>query len=117
MKITNYSSEQEKISYEIASNPELQKSELAPKAKKVCWHEQIYKTLATVGDFSCFVLYFDENYDPTRTSQGTRRIHIVGSETRIEDELELNENKRFIKYIDPALINSVVSRFGQIMSG
>ena len=91
MKITNYSSEQEKISYEIASNPELQKSELAPKAKKVCWHEQIYKTLATVGDFSCFVLYFDENYDPTRTSQGTRRIHIVGSETRIEDELELNK--------------------------
>ena len=37
--------------------------------------------------------------------------------TFYEDELELNENKRFIKYIDPALINSVVSRFGQIMSG
>ena len=73
MKITNYSSEQEKISYEIASNPELQKSELAPKAKKVCWHEQIYKTLATGGDFSCFVLYFDENYDPTRTINKLRK--------------------------------------------
>ena len=36
MKITNHSSEQEKIDYEIASNPELQVSELAPKNQDAC---------------------------------------------------------------------------------
>ena len=91
MKITNHSSEQEKIDYEIASNPELQVSELAPKNQDACWHEKIYKTLATIGDFKCYVWYYDHNYDPLRTTEGTRRIHIVGSEKRIEDEIELNK--------------------------
>ena len=86
MEITNYSSTQERADYDIASNPELQISELAPKAKHACWHEKIYKTLATVGDFKCYVWYFDNDYDELRTTEGTKRIHIVGTEQRIEAE-------------------------------
>ena len=91
MKITNHSSEQENIDYEITSNPELQKSELAPENKNACWHEKIYKTLATVGDFKCYVWYYDKNYDPLQVNEGTKRIHIVGSEQRIEDHVEINK--------------------------
>ena len=91
MKVTNHSSIQEQEEYNIASNPELQVSELAPKAKDACWHEKIYKTLATVGDFKCYVWYFDNDYDELRTTEGTKRIHIVGTEQRIEDEEELNK--------------------------
>ena len=45
MKVTNHSSIQEQEEYNIASNPELQVSELAPKAKDVCWHEKRYTRL------------------------------------------------------------------------
>ena len=56
-----------------------------------CWHEKIYKTLATVGDFKCYVWYYDDDYDELRTTEGTKRIHIIGTEQRIEDEIELNK--------------------------
>lgn len=91
MDITNHSSIQEQEEYNIASNPELQKSELAPTAKVARWHEKIYKTLATVGDFKCYVWYYDDDYDELRTTEGTKQIHIVGTEQRIEDEIELNK--------------------------
>ena len=91
MDITNHSSIQEQEEYNIASNPELQVSELAPTAKVACWHEKIYKTLATVGDFKCYVWYYDDDYDELRTTEGTKRIHIIGTEQRIEDEIELNK--------------------------
>ena len=91
MKVTNHSSIQEQEEYNIASNPELQVSEMAPEAKVACWHEKIYKTLATVGDFKCYVWYYDDDYDNLRTVEGTKRIHIIGTEERIEDETEINK--------------------------
>ena len=91
MDITNHSSIQEQEEYNIASNPELQKSEFAPTAKVARWHEKIYKPLATVGDFKCYVWYYDDDYDELRTTEGTKQIHIVGTEQRIEDEIELNK--------------------------
>ena len=105
MDLTNYSPEQEAIDYEIASNPELQKSEFAAEPKFACWHEKVYKTLATVGDFMCYVWYYDDNYNPLETTEGTKRIHIVGSEQRIEDEIEIN---KYLGISDAAFTEGVI---------
>ena len=45
----------------------------------MCGHTKVYKTLATVGDFHCKIWYYDDDYDPSRTTQGGKRIHIVPS--------------------------------------
>ena len=77
--------------YEIDSNPELQRSEFAPVAKEEMFHEKVYKTLVTLGDFMCYVWFYDHDYDDKRTAKGSKRIHIVPSEERIEDSLEINK--------------------------
>ena len=88
----DYTPEQiDQQNYEIDSNPELQRSEFAPVAKEEMFHEKVYKTLVTLGDFKCYVWFYDYDYDESRTSQGTKRIHIVPSEARIEDSLEINK--------------------------
>ena len=87
----DFSSEQiDQQNYEINSNPELQRSEFAPIAKREYFHEKVYKTLVTLGDFKCYVWFYDEDYDDTRTVNGTKRIHIVPSEERIDDSIEIN---------------------------
>ena len=88
----DYSSEQiAQQEYEIDSNPELQRSEFAPTAREEMFHEKVYKTLVTLGDFKCYVWFYDYDYNDSRTTQGTKRIHIVPSEERIEDSLEINK--------------------------
>ena len=88
----DYSSEQiAQQEYEIDSNPELQRSEFAPVAKEEMFHEKVYKTLVTLGDFMCYVWFYDHDYDDKRTVKGSKRIHIVPSEERIEDSLEINK--------------------------
>ena len=78
--------------YEINSNPELQRTEVNPSvAREVCAHEKVYKTLVTLGDFICYVWFHDNDYDDSRTTEGSKRIHIVPSESRIEDEIKINE--------------------------
>ena len=79
--------------YEIDSNPELQRTETNPTVNNiVCKHDVVYKTLATVGDFECRIWYYNDNYDTSKTTQGTKRIHIVPTETSfITDELEINK--------------------------
>ena len=79
--------------YEIETNPELQRTEINPTVKNVmCKHDVIYKTLATVGDFYCRIWYYNDNYDPSRTTEGTKRIHIVPTEESfITEHLEINE--------------------------
>jgi len=78
----DYNSEQQK-DYEINSNPELQRNELNPSvSREVCVHEKVYKTLVTLGDFICYVWFHDNNYDDSRTAEGSKRIHIVPSESR-----------------------------------
>ncbi len=87
----DYNSEQQK-DYEINSNPELQRNELNPSvSREVCVHKKVYKTLVTLGDFICYVWFHDNNYDDSRTAEGSKRIHIVPSESRIEDEIKTNE--------------------------
>ena len=88
----DYTPEQiDQQNYEIDSNPELQRSEFAPVAKEAMFHEKVYKTLVTLGDFKCYVWFYDNDYDDTRTAKGSKRIHIVPSEERIEDSLEINK--------------------------
>ena len=78
--------------YEINSNPELQRTEVNPSvAREICAHEKVYKTLVTLGDFICYVWFHDNDYDDSRTTEGSKRIHIVPSESRIEDEIKINE--------------------------
>ena len=89
MEITNYSSTQEQEEYNIASNPELQVSELAPKAKDACWKN--IQDSCNCRRLQVLCVYFDNDYDELRTTEGTKRIHIVGTEQRIEDEEELNK--------------------------
>ena len=80
MDYEHYSADQERIEYEIENNPELQRNELNPSVARVmCEHTKVYKTLATVGDFHCKIWYYDDDYDPSRTTQGGKRIHIVPS--------------------------------------
>ncbi len=90
---TNPSIDQEQMEYLIDSNPELQRTEGNPTVAKVMmWHPKVYKSLATLGDFVCFVWYYDHDYDPLRVSTGSKRIHIIPSEeNRIEDGLLLND--------------------------
>tara|TARA_A200000159_G_scaffold152964_1_gene164431 strand:+ start:5285 stop:6889 length:1605 start_codon:yes stop_codon:yes gene_type:complete len=88
----DFSLDQERIDYEINSNPELQKTEVNPSvAREVCVHDKVYKTLVTLGDFICYVWFHDDDYDDSRTTEGSKRIHIVPSESRIEDEIKTNE--------------------------
>ena len=88
----DFSLDQERIDYEINSNPELQRTETNPSvAREVCVHDKVYKTLVTLGDFICYVWFHDDNYDDSRTTEGSKRIHIVPSESRIEDEIKTNE--------------------------
>ena len=88
----DYTPEQiDQQNYEIDSNPELQRSEFAPVAKEAMFHEKVYKTLVTLGDFKCYVWFYDNDYDDTRTAKGSKRIHIIPSEERIEDSLEINK--------------------------
>ena len=79
--------------YEIETNPELQRTEINPTVRNVmCKRDVIYKTLATVGDFYCRIWYYNDNYDPSRTTEGTKRIHIVPTEESfITEHLEINE--------------------------
>ena len=78
--------------YEINSNPELQRTEVNPSvAREVCAHEKVYKTLVTLGACICYVWFHDNDYDDSRTTEGSKRIHIVPSESRIEDEIKINE--------------------------
>ncbi len=93
MDLINNSSQQYHTEAEIDANPELQRTEGNPTvARIVMWHPKVYKSLATLGDFMCFVWYYDNDYDPLRSSPGSKRIHIVPSEEhRIEDEDKINE--------------------------
>lgn len=85
----NYSLEQEQKEYEIASNPELQRNELNPSVAKVMYsHEKVYKTLATVGDFICHIWYYDDNYDPQRSTEGSKRIHIVPTDNILKHDTD-----------------------------
>ena len=78
--------------YEINSNPELQRNEINPTlVREICVHVKVYKTLVTLGDFICYVWFHDNDYDDSRTTEGSKRIHIVPSESKIEDEIKINE--------------------------
>ena len=114
--ITNPSLEQEQQEYEIDSNPELQRTEGNPTvAKEMMWHTKIYKTLATVGDFLCYIWYYDHDYDPLRTSTGSKRIHIVPSEEKIEDDVEINKYFNCYSNLDPdgaIYVNPIIRRNG-----
>ena len=80
------------IDYEIENNPELQHTEGNPTVGNVmCKHDVVYKTLASVGDFECRVHYYDNDYDESRTTDGTKRIHIVPTESFITDRQDINE--------------------------
>ena len=68
----DYTPEQiDQQNYEIDSNPELQRSEFAPVAKEEMFHEKVYKTLVTLGDFKCYVWFYDYDYDESRTSSNS----------------------------------------------
>ena len=114
--ITNPSAEQEQREYEIDSNPELQRTEGNPTvAKEMMWHTKIYKTLATAGDFLCYIWYYDHDYDPLRTSTGSKRIHIVPSEEKLEDETDINKyfNCYSSLFPDGAIyVNPIIRRNG-----
>ena len=85
----NYSLQQEQREYEIDSNPELQRNELNPSVAKVMYsHEKVYKTLATVGDFVCHIWYYDDNYDPQRSTEGSKRIHIVPTDNILKHDTD-----------------------------
>ena len=74
--------DQTKRDYEILNNPELQRHENNPsEVQDICRHDKVYKTLATVGDFTCRIWYYDSNYDALNSTEGTKRIHIVPSES------------------------------------
>ncbi len=113
---TNQSIDQERKEYEIDSNPELQRTEGNPTvANQMMWHPKVYKTLATVGDFMCFIWYYDHDYDPLRVSTGSKRIHIVPSEERIEGDLELNKyfDAYSFQYPEGAIyVNPIIRRNG-----
>ena len=52
------------------------------------WYKNHFVTYFQLSKYN--VWYFDNDYDELRTTEGTKRIHIVGTEQRIEDEEELN---------------------------
>ena len=114
--ITNPSAEQEQREYEIDSNPELQRTEGNPTvAKEMMWHTKIYKTLATVGDFLCYIWYYDHDYDPLRTSTGSKRIHIVPSEEKLEDAVDINKYFNCYSNLTPdgsIYVNPIIRRNG-----
>lgn len=78
---------QDQRDYEILSNPELQRTESNPsEVREICRHDMVYKTLATVGDFTCRIWYYNDDYDSLSSTEGTKRIHIVPTESDfIED--------------------------------
>jgi len=87
----NYSLQQEQREYEIDSNPELQRNELNPSVARIMYsHEKVYKTLATVGDFVCMIWYYDDDYNPLRSTEGSKRIHIVPTNEILTDSVEIN---------------------------
>ena len=112
----NYSLEQEQREYEIDSNPELQRNELNPSvANTICFHEKVYKTLATVGDFICNVWYYNDNYDPLRSTEGSKRIHIVPTDELITDSVDVNHwfcvaNDEWSQGV--VLVNPIIRRNG-----
>ena len=114
--ITNPSAEQEQQEYEINSNPELQRTEGNPTvAKEMMWHTKVYKTLATAGDFLCYVWYYDHDYDPLRTSTGSKRIHIVPSEEKLEDKVDINKYFNCYSNLFPEgsiYVNAIIRRNG-----
>ena len=56
MDLTNNSSQQYHTEAEIDANPELQRTEGNPTvAREMMWHTKVYKSLATLGDFLCYV--------------------------------------------------------------
>ena len=74
--------EQSKRDYEILNNPELQRHENNPsEVQDICRHDMVYKSLATVGDFTCRIWYYNSDYDALNSTEGTKRIHIVPSES------------------------------------
>tara|TARA_B100001996_G_scaffold110328_1_gene83470 strand:+ start:1909 stop:3531 length:1623 start_codon:yes stop_codon:yes gene_type:complete len=113
---TNPTIDQKAREFEIDSNPELQRTEGNPtSANEMMWHPKVYKTLATVGDFVCFVWYYDHDYDPLRTSTGSKRINIVPSEERLEDGQDINKyfNLYGSAYPEGAIyVNPIIRRNG-----
>ncbi len=113
---TNPTIDQKEREFEIDSNPELQRTEGNPtSANEMMWHPKVYKTLATVGDFVCFVWYYDHDYDPLRTSTGSKRINIVPSEERLEDGQDINKyfNLYGSAYPEGAIyVNPIIRRNG-----
>ena len=72
-------------------DPEGTRSPYAPVAKHLVWHDRVYKSLATVGDFYCYIWFHDDDYDESRTTNGSKSIHIVPSAERLEDDVSLHK--------------------------
>ena len=68
----DYSSELSQQEYEINSNPELQRLSLHLPLKEEMFHEKVYKTLVTLGDFMCYVWFHDNDYDDQGRLRGQR---------------------------------------------
>jgi len=116
MDLINNSSNQYHTEAEIDANPELQRTEGNPTvAKEMMWHTKVYKSLATLGDFLCYVWYYDHDYDPLRVTTGSKRIHIVPSEERIEGDAELNKYFDLYSNLYPEgaiYVNPIIRRNG-----
>ena len=65
--------------YDIAAASGTNVTEWTPVRYNIKCHEEVYKTLATQGDFPCRIYYREEELDSERTS-GIRSIVVLTSE-------------------------------------
>jgi len=83
-------------------------TEWTPVRYNIKCHEEVYKTLATQGDFPCRIYYREEELDPERTS-GIRSIVVLTTEEFL-DPVGDHENKEFTAWFSKPgtiLVNAI----------